>query len=908
MFNLEIISINCCSLVSHRKRIQLQNYLAQYKPDIALLQETRLNSKHRVHINGYDLIYIPINDTPNDVGTAIAVRTDISRTHVHNTLKVGFGTFIDISFAGKKILVGSFYLHNQTTVNAETAYSELHNLCSTFKTAIIGGDFNAHTQLINNANGTALENYIASNVEIQLITPPSATHHKGNILDYFLIKDQQDLLPNQNCEVLDRFSDHNGILLHISNNLPIHLQTNEPQLRLSYESANWGAFNELVELNLRSAGEWNLSTTTSIDNAISIFTDAINQGIDNFLVKPVLQQRGYRDLPDNVTLLLKMKKRTLRALSRESERSVVREDLMDLLNFRMNLINSELDRDLKNHFSAKFQNKLKGLIPGPQVFKDINRITGRNSMTDIRHMVDNRGNPAVNPEEIANVFRDYYSEIFSEQSPPPHVLPDPPATPDSHLSTDYYFVASSIKALNNKKSAGPDRISNFLIKKLSQPIIMTLTRIFQACLLLRYFPTAWKIAKIIPLFKKGDKKDPANYRPISLVDCLGKILERIILKFLLPEINTLKILPPYQTGFRADHSCVDAAAVLRDMGTHAHSMNKTMAVLLLDIKKAFDSVWIAGLCWKMANFGISSSLCEITSSFLSNRSAMISIGQIQSQPFAICRGVPQGTVLGPHLYNLFVSDQPKPTAGNDLLQFADDTANIAYAMTVNKALAILQEQNDKLENFYKEWGIAVNGSKSELIIFRAGANKIAKKRSIIVAGKKVTEQPEARYLGIMFQNDLGPSIAVNTRLKKATAAAAMLNQLMCSKYLSQKVKRMIYISLIRPVATYGSPIWSHCNKKTMRKLETFETKQLRKVTGLYYNKHRKKNPSNIKLYKTANITPIKEHINKLNKRFRRHYIKHSNVFIRDWATTPSAYLRGNNRFTRQLRMKKEAAK
>lgn len=97
MFNLKIISINCCSLVSHRKRIQLQEYLAQYKPDIALLQETRLNSRHRVHINGYDLIYIPINDTPNDVGTAIVVRSGISRAHVHSTLKVGFGTFLNVT-------------------------------------------------------------------------------------------------------------------------------------------------------------------------------------------------------------------------------------------------------------------------------------------------------------------------------------------------------------------------------------------------------------------------------------------------------------------------------------------------------------------------------------------------------------------------------------------------------------------------------------------------------------------------------------------------------------------------------------------------------------------------------------------------------------------------------------------
>lgn len=904
MFNLKIISINCCSLVSHRKRIQLQKYLAQYKPDIALLQETRLNSRHRVHINGYDLIYIPINDTPNDVGTAIVVRTSISRAHVHSTLKIGFGTFLNVTVADRKILIGSFYLHpHHTNAAAKKALNELTRICSTYDTAIIGGDFNAHYRLPRNANGNALENFISANTDFTLLTPPSATHCKGNTLDYFLIKDNQDILPDHNCDVLDRFSDHYGILLHISNRLPIYLQMNEPQFRLSYEGTNWGAFNELIELKLRSSEDWNLFTISSIDNAIAEITEAINLGIDHFLVKPVLQQRGYRDLPDNVIFLLKMKKRTLRALSRESERSVVREDLMDLLNFRMNLINSELDQDLRNHFSAKFHNKLKGIVPGQHVFRDINRITGRKSMTEIKYMEDNCGNPAVNPEEIANIFRDYYSEIFREQTPPPHVLPDTPITPDGHLFTNYYSVATVIKSLNNKKSAGPDKISNFLIKKLSQPIIMILTRIFQACLLLKYFPTAWKTAKIIPFFKKGDKRDPGNYRPISLVNCFGKILEKIILKFLLPEIETSNILPPYQTGFRADHSCVDAAAVLRDMGMLARSRKMIMAVCLLDIKKAFDSVWIAGLCWKLAYFGISSGLCAIITSFLSNRSAIISIGSHASLPFSICRGVPQGTVLGPHLYNLFVSDQPIPIPGGDLLQFADDTANIACAKTVHEALQILQAQNDRLESYYNKWGIAVNGAKSELIICRKSRDTQLRDCKIKVAGEDVIERSSALYLGITFQDNLSPTLAALTRLNKAHAAAASLNQMMGSRYLSQKVKKMIYTSLIRPVATYGSPIWVHCTKKAMKKLEIFERKQLRKVTGLYYNKHKKKTPSNIKLYKAAKITPIKEHINKLNNRFQRHYKHHSNPFVKGWARQPSKYLKGRRRFTRHLRAK-----
>lgn len=148
------------------------------------------------------------------------------------------------------------------------------------------------------------------------------------------------------------------------------------------------------------------------------------------------------------------------------------------------------------------------------------------------------------------------------------------------------MVAKLIKCLNGKKSAGPDRISNFLIKKLSSTFVARLTRILNACLRLRYFPSQWKSAKILPFFKKGDSTDPANYRPISLVNCLGKLLESLILIALGEEINSKNLLPEYQTGFRARHSCVDAASILRDMAIHSRSRKEHMAVCLLDIRKA----------------------------------------------------------------------------------------------------------------------------------------------------------------------------------------------------------------------------------------------------------------------------------------------------------------------------------
>lgn len=903
MFNLRILSLNCRSLISNIQRIHLQEYLSQLKPDIVLLQETRLGSKYKFHIWGYNVVYIPItnsNTLPKDVGTAIAFRCGVHHIKIHCNLQLGFGTFAEITMSDNKILIGSYYLHTQTSAAvAESAFSELAKVGTNYDTVIIGGDFNADCNSPNSANGKGLLSFISSDQNHHLFSPLTPTFRTGSIIDHFLLKDDHNILCPTNCTSTDLFSDHYGILLRLGGTIPLHLLKEETQTRLCYEGVNWMEFNELVDLRMNTADSWCLTTNADVDKAIEELTGAVNYAIEKFLVKPIVARSTFRNLPCDVILLVKGKNRLLSSLTRENRRIYPREEILDLLKYRLQTINKELDRELKRHFSKVLSDRLKNILPGPNMFKEINRITGRKGTVQIGNMRGTQGNMVGTPEEVAMVFRDYYSEIFEEQ-PPPHVLPETPITPEIELSTNSFSVSRLIKELNGKKSAGPDGISNYLIKRLSPLFVARLAGIYDACLWQEYFPAAWKLAKILPFYKKGEKTDPSNFRPISLVNCLGKILEKIILSNLLPEIATLKLIPNYQAGFRAGHSCVDLAAALRDTIIHKRSMKLHTAVCLLDIKKAFDSVWIAGLCWKLAYFGISRNLIGIITSFLSNRAAFVSIGNCNSPEFPIKRGVPQGTVLGPQLYNLYVADQPSPANRGDLYQFADDTANVAYSASVDIALRLLQKQNDNLEEYYAKWGIAVNGTKSELIIFRKDKTSQLDKH-IVVAGETVTEQPSVRYLGIEFHRSLHPGAALRARLASARKCVPPLNRLLCSKSLDTKVKKLIYTLLIRPVATYGSPLWSHSPRADLFKLEAFERIQLRKICSLYYNPITKKSPKNKVLYSSSKVPPIASFISKLNSRFRHKYKRHSNEFFRDWALTPSTWLEKGDLFTRSLR-------
>lgn len=239
-----------------------------------------------------------------------------------------------------------------------------------------------------------------------------------------------------------------------------------------------------------------------------------------------------------------------------------------------------------------------------------------------------------------------------------------------------------------------------------------------------------------------------------------------------------ELLPSYRTGFRSGHSCLDAASVFRDITIHhGQQLRRHVVICLLDIKKAFDSVWIKGLLSKFAKFKIKRCLRRLIESFLYDREAYISLGTENSTCFTVTRGVHQGTVLGPHLYILFVADQPQANRGWFILQYADDTANIAVAKSLNKALRIMQSQIKKLEKFYKTWGIEVNGAKTEVIVFRPKPQKHTTNNCGIAVGRQwVSEKESVKYRGIQFDRSLKPIKSLNSRLIHVLARGGAINR------------------------------------------------------------------------------------------------------------------------------------
>jgi hypothetical protein len=260
-----------------------------------------------------------------------------------------------------------------------------------------------------------------------------------------------------------------------------------------------------------------------------------------------------------------------------------------------------------------------------------------------------------------------------------------------------------------------------MLKQGTNLFVAALAHLFTACLLAGYFPRAWKEAVGVMLLKpEKSAKLPSSYRPISLLCCIGKLFERVVTTRLHAHLTEIKFFNNYQRAYRRGMDAGEHIFRLSDSLALAKLRGFKTAVASLDVEKAFDSIWHDGLRFKLASpaIGLPVKLIRLLSSFLHERQISVRIGSSLSTPTPLRAGTPQGSVLSPVLFNMYVNDIPlRPSCLTDAAQFADDVS--MWAMNKNKKRAVnkLQQQLKALEPWLMKWRIKVNCSKTQFITF-----------------------------------------------------------------------------------------------------------------------------------------------------------------------------------------------
>lgn len=363
--------------------------------------------------------------------------------------------------------------------------------------------------------------------------------------------------------------------------------------------------------------------------------------------------------------------------------------------------------------------------------------------------------------------------------------------------------------------------------------------------------------------KQGKPKGNCNsYRPISLLPTLSKIFERVILERLKLTLNEHHIVPSIQFGFREGHSTLQQLQRIVEIIECGYENKQYTVAVFLDITQAFDKVWIEGLKYKLLHIPLPHYLAAVIFSFLELRTFAVRINGTISDTKHIHAGVPQGSVLGPTLFNIFTNDIPTPSPSKVAL-FADDTAIISQHEELDIAIDSIQTACNTMGNWFTKWCITLNPAKCTAKIFTL--KRISNHRNINLNNKPIlwSHQHEAvKYLGVHLDTRLTWRLHINNKLNQGYNRLRMLYPLINRNTTMRKeCTILLYKAILRPLVTYACPVWSASSKTNIKKLQVFQNKVLRTAINAPWHIR------NCQIHYELGMETVEQFIKKLTKTF-----------------------------------------
>lgn len=844
---LTIIHLNIRGLDSNFENLKLLlNNLneSNVRVDVILLCETFLNELNckLFQLKGYKFFELHRRDMrQGGVGMYILenyqykLRNDLSIFEQGRLESI----FCELTVCSKKYVVGEIYHPPgfndlDFLTKLEPVLQRVSNLK---KNTIIGMDQNidflkmAHTRV----PADMLHLTTSTGLFPTIVKPTRVTDHSNTLIDNIYVT--PGLFQNAGANVIvNNMSDHFPCLL----SFPIDRHKTNPT-EFCYRKQNEPNFTKVKAhlANTNWQAMYDLETNSAFQAFIDHVQNAYFQGCPIVRVKirpkKVIREKWMTEALLRKSADLQEQYRRVCRLDRQSE---------GFKNYvtKRNEFNKAKRNQKQSYFSdllASNRNNSK------QLWRIINDLSGRNQNDPLPASFIINGSTVSDPKQLADHFNEYFANVGPNTCA---VIPSVPENYETflrktpHCPQSMWFspviateVQEVISDLKNSSSYGTDEITTSLVKFVKEIITEPLTRLINKSFSNGIFPEVLKISKVTPVYKKGDKGQIDNYRPIALLSIVSKVVEKIAHKRLQNFLQATKFFSANQYGFRKNHNTVDAVAQVVGAALNGFNKSKNTVAVLLDISKAFDTIDHTILLRKLEYSGVRGLPQTWFRSYLSNRKQLVSINGETSNLRGISTGIPQGSILGPLIFSIYVNDIHTCILNSNVVQFADDTT---LYLTGN-LLEIIPKLNDDLDAlvrwFYAN-KLALSATKTTAINFTKPNSAIpVDLPEVKVWGNHIPLEETVKLLGIHLDSKISWKAHLLYVRNKVSSSLYAINKF--KNLLNTETLKLMYYGLIHPYLTYGVSLWGARSQIDINKIVIIQKKALRAIFHKPFGAH-----------------------------------------------------------------------
>ena len=806
------------------KHDQLKDLLLSHPLDVFGITESRLNNKIEdceLHIPGYN---ISRRDPTLELQTGICVyiseslnftrRFDLEPSNVECI-------WVEFKYSGlKSFLAGFIYRNPKELILWEDHFSMMiDDVVTCNKSFVILGDFNYDLNIPQSRWNTLISRHDLNQL-VHLST--RVTERSKTLIDHIYV--DQDCNYKEVCVIPLGISDHFPTCITLN----YHICKYKVKVHTEINFRNFNNFN--IDVLMRDRDFEALQGVFSItdpDKALDFWLNIVRSIFDKHAPLCTKRIKRHVKIPwysKAIEMEIKKRDQLLKSGSRE------------LFKKQRNYVKLLIRRAKKEYF----QNLIYNSNSPKSIWDAIHQITGRKSCRNTPSSTTlNTNDFSLSFASTNSITNQISTDDINEAASDTHSFCNNIFSNfNNNMSTfsipwiSMPFVHKYLSLLKPTKTFSADGLSNYLLKLSAPCIAESLTYIYNLCIAQSYFPKLFKQAKVVPIYKKGDRENPANFRPISVLSSLAKPLERHIFTHLNHHLEKYCLLNKNQSGFRNKHSCQSALLKVNETWLGNINSGYINGSLFVDFKQAFDVIDHSILLKKLACYGLDDSTIKTVQSFLSDRMQYVSFNNAISRTTVIRRGVPQGSILGPQLFSLYINDLPLKFNLGQCEMFADDTSVHVSDQSIQGVINKLQICANQVLSWANLNKMTIHPEKTKYMIIttRQKRQRLPPFNSkILIDGNPILRVSEIKYLGVIIDENLNWSSHIFELTNKLSKSVYQLARI--KNFIDEKCRKAFYFSYIHARLEYGILLFGGTAACQLRPLISLQKRSMKLISS-----------------------------------------------------------------------------